>query len=511
MARSSDATVELRVDYRVAAARWAPSYLARLDGDHATIEVRAVVAQRTGEDWGRAVLRLSTAEPEQFAAILPELAPQRIGRRQESPSRSGFRPAPGGAEALYADYLRVARTTIREEAPRLVPADPSLDDLEDDGDTLVGAPATFDKKRAITQEVWDEQSSRAKAAFRTPPDGTRAYNAPAPAPTMSRARGTVVPNRADDSLPMPMMGYGGGAALGAPPMPDKPKPAPGPPPPRLDYGNLVMAPPGSRRAVTLVPARASPSARKRRSLVEVGAGIAAVTALALPPGCVGAWAQAYDYAFTADGAVDVASDGAWHALAITAKPATVKVRHVAVPREQADVFRVAAIANPHAAPLLPGPIDVYDHGTFLITSEVALTPPGAMLELGLGVDPTVKIARNAEFHEEATGVLRGGLRLVHAIAIDVENLSGRAVDVEVRERVPVVRDGDDTVEVAVGRVEPAWERWTPDPDAPADQRLRGGQRWRVQLPAGAKKQLRAAYEIRIASKLELVGGNRRES
>src|SRR5207248_7441258 len=114
-------------------------------------------------------------------------------------------------------------------------------------------------------------------------------------------------------------------------------------------------------------------------------------------GCTAAWAHAYDYAFTADGAVDVRADGAWHALAITAKPATVKLRHVAVPREQPDVFRVAAIANPHAAPLLPGPIDVYDRGTFLVTSEVELTPPGATLAIGLGVDPAVKIARNAEF------------------------------------------------------------------------------------------------------------------
>ena len=41
--------------------------------------------------------------------------------------------------------------------------------------------------------------------------------------------------------------------------------------------------------------------------------------------------------------------------------------------------------------------------------------------------------------------------------------------------------------------------------------LRGGYRWRVAVPAGQNKRLRAGYEVKIANKLELVGGNRRES
>jgi hypothetical protein len=160
---------------------------------------------------------------------------------------------------------------------------------------------------------------------------------------------------------------------------------------------------------------------------------------------------------------------------------------------------------------LPGPIDVYDRGRFLVTSEVDYTPPTAVVEIGLGVDPTVKIARNTEYREEATGMLRGGLRLIHAVTIDVENLSSRAIDLEVRERMPVTRDGDDDIEVIPGKVDPAWERWTPDPNAPRDQRLRGGYRWKLAVPSSQKRTLRTGYEVKIAGKHELVGGNRRES
>lgn len=72
---------------QVAAARWAPSDVARIDGDHVTFELRATVAQLTGQDWSGVALRLSTAEPERFGA-LPELAAQRIGRRQADTVRA---------------------------------------------------------------------------------------------------------------------------------------------------------------------------------------------------------------------------------------------------------------------------------------------------------------------------------------------------------------------------------------------------------------------------------------
>jgi uncharacterized protein (TIGR02231 family) len=270
-----------------------------------------------------------------------------------------------------------------------------------------------------------------------------------------------------------------------------------------------MAAAASHVRGTLIPADPDPVA----GLVagELAAARARVVALPLPPGCHDDWAHTYDYAFASDGAIDVKSDGAWHSVAVTVKSSTAKLHHVAVPRAQSDVFRIGAIANPFQGPLLPGPIDVYDRGKFLVTSSVDYTPPGATVEIGLGVDPAIKIARNTTFREEAAGMLRGRLELHHTITIDVDNLSPRAIDLEVRERIPVTREGEDDIEVAIGRVEPAWERWTPDADAPRDKRLRGGHRWRVAVPPGKKQTLRASYEVKIATKHELVGGNRRES
>jgi len=493
--------VKIWLEYQVGAARWAPSYVVRLDGDRAVVEVRAVVAQDSGEAWIGVPLRLSTAEPERFSQ-LPELHAQRIGRRQQEPAKLGFRAPPVGAAALYADYDRGLERTATISKPKPMPARDSFE-----SDEMYVGPAPEQPMRSayggLANENWDEESSRAKDAFATdmrqmPMAQAMPAAPPPPAPAMAAPE---LKKRASGAPRRPTEGGGGGVA-------DQ-KSIAREPVARLDYGNLRMAPPASPSRGTLVPADRDPWAMKIEG--DVTTAHARLVALPLPPGCIADWSHAYDYAFATDGAVDVKSDGAWHSIAVTSRSSTAKLRHVSVPREQADVFRMAAIANPFVGPLLPGPIDIYDHGRFLVTSEVDYTPPGATVEIGLGVDAAIKIARNTEYREEAAGMLRGALRLHHAITIDVDNLSGRAIEIEVRERIPVTRDGDDEVEVTLKQIEPTWERWTPEADGPHERRLRGGYRWRVNVPAGQKKRMRAGYEVKIAGKLELVGGNRREA
>jgi hypothetical protein len=547
---SGEGALAIHLEYLVGAARWAPSYVARLEPDRATVEVRAVVAQDTGEDWTGVPLSLSTAEPSRFAA-LPELAAQRIGRRQQESARAGFRAPPTGAEALFADYDRDRRRTCGEpprpaRAPRVVGERSQYED-----GTYLGQPPAPADAKPLADEVWDDETSRAKEAYDTPAEGFLRMSLPdtgvAPQPEQAPARNrhetsvgskkrasaretakVPAPPPAAAAPAMPRGGFAaqstpapttvmvsqafalGGAAPGyAGGSPLAPPPPPPPPAARLDYGNLRMAPPSSPSRGRLVPAPADRHAADAEH--ETFTRQVKLAALALPPGCAAGWLHTYDYAFATDGAVEVRADGAWHSIAVTSQVSTVKVRHVAVPREQADVFRLASVANPFAGPLLPGPIDVYDRGRFLVTSSVDYTPPGAEVEIGLGVDPAVKIARNTEFREEVGGMLRGALKLIHTIAIDIENLSSRPIDVEVRERVPVVREGDDEMEITMGRADPPWERWTPEAEGPGARRLRGGHRWRVQVPASQKRTLRAGYEVKISGKLELVGGNRRES
>ncbi|HEY4245050.1 MAG TPA: mucoidy inhibitor MuiA family protein [Kofleriaceae bacterium] len=491
----------VHVEYFVVAARWAPSYVARLDGDGVRVELRALVAQRSGEDWSGVPLKLSTAKPDQFAP-LPQLHAQRFGRRQPDAAPKGFRAPPAGATELYADYdlafgePRTGRTSGFEETPTAEFAAPQQD-MRASFAPPVGSVAPPPAPARAMVPMAPGGAPQSFGAMKSRGGASRVMAFSEPAPKMMK-------KVAYDG------GGGGGDLDDLEMMKDA---APLRPTPRLDYADLVLAPPSSPLRGKLVASSLVHGARDGEAAADRAAAQAmmAIGALRLPRGYATDWAFAYDYAYGTDGAVDVASDGAWHSIAVTALPSTAKLRHVTVPRVQSDAFRIAELANPFGGPLLPGPIDVYDRGTFLVTSAADFTPPGATVEIGLGVDGAVKIARNTEFAEEQTGVLRGKLGLHHGIRVDVENLSPRAIDLEVRERVPVVREGDDDVEVVVGSVSPPWEAWTPDPDAPKAERLRGGHRWRVTVAAGAKQTLRAAYDVKIAAKHELVGGNRRES
>jgi hypothetical protein len=134
-----------------------------------------------------------------------------------------------------------------------------------------------------------------------------------------------------------------------------------------------------------------------------------------------------------------------------------------------------------------------------------------VVDLGLGVDQGIKVARNTRYREETSGLIGGSLELHHQILIDLRNNLDQPAPIEVRERLPTVRDDDeDEIRVTVGKVSPDWEPYQQNPESASEDELDGGHRWQVEVAAGGSQSLRVEYAIKISSKHELVGGNRRE-
>jgi Domain of unknown function (DUF4139) len=291
-------------------------------------------------------------------------------------------------------------------------------------------------------------------------------------------------------------------------------------PDMLRYGDLRMSPPSSRRRGRL--ALASQIELYMALLIEQRVEVhfdvlGTVTrarqrslSVTLPPGCVLAWAQGYDYAYRAESRVDVPSDGDSHSLPLVERRADSQPLYVVVPRESSDVFRTASVTNPLDSPLLPGAVDVYLGGDFLLTSRIEFTPPRGVFSVGLGVEQGIKVARNTRYREESAGLMGGALLLRHQVHVELRSALRRPAPLEVRERIPVAREGDDDVQVSVMSTRPQWEDWQQDQARPSEALLRGGYRWRVTLEPGAREELRADYDIRIPAKQELTGGNRRE-
>lgn len=529
----AEAGSTLYFEYLVPGACWSPAYTVWLeDGDKARIAMRALVAQRTGEDWKGVKLVLSTADPDRWTE-LPELAKLRVGRAQPPKAKRGYREPPEGAGALFADYDRTFGPPTAGE--------PTFGAEPPDSDGYELSSAVMDKLEEIEadEEASDEPSEALDERVITRPPSAGPVPMPPPAPgamamPLSRARkGGGLLGAIGGAVMAP-------AALVVSAFPERARAQSAPhgesvsrraverdtvepPPPRFDldveamaYGRLRMFGPDSwRRGELAVVAAAEVYAEGLGVSVDVGVAIrialrrAEVDSDGLPSGHVlPETPDAFDYAYAADLLADVPSDGAFHVVPIITHDAPAKMRHVAVPREASDVFRLVEIECPDAA-WLDGPADVYEKKrgeyTYLLTTRIPPTAPRADLELGLGVEQSIKVARNITFTEQSTGLLGGGLALVHDIAIDLKNNLGRPAEIEVRERIPIKREDDDDIEVEIGAVDPEWEEWD------QDDSLSGGHTWTLKLAAGGEKKLKARYTVRISSKHQLVGGNRRES
>ncbi len=552
-----DRRARICVEYQVSGARWAPAYSVQLDDamSRAGLSLRAHVAQNTGEDWSGVELTLSTADAQRWTE-LPELGSLRIGRRQPVAPKRGWRPPPEGVDDLYRDYDSVFRPGLLEgeatgelEAEEAAPVAGYPSEADDTGKVVTNsvmfsldASADFDEAETAVAEP---PMAPAPPALSEREDTDLYAPSPVMAPPMMEAKrsrgglgalfGRAHRASAKERAPEPSstigapQSYGAGvsAAL-AEAAPGGMAPAEGPAlaasTDMLSYGTLRMPPASAadRGRLTIaaqhdVYLELLVSQRISVTLDEVEYALRAaadrtqsVEHAPLPPRCRPAWSEDYDYAYVAESSVDVPSDGDFHSIPIRSGEAAAEPLYVVVPRESTDVYRTVEIENPIDAPLLPGPIDVYWRGDFLLTSEVDFTPPRAKVRLGLGVEQAIKVSRNTRFREESAGLMGGSLDLRHQILIEALNHTKRSVALEVRERIPVIRDDEEEIRLDVKEVSPPWEDYDPFPSAAEAAELRGGHRWRLRLEPGRTENLKVSYTVRIPAKLELIGGNRRE-
>jgi len=552
--------LELRLRYLVPGARWAPSYVLRLHPSlgSGTLELRALVGQATGERWTDVALTLSTAHPQQWTE-LPELRALRLGRRQPPPPKTGWRPPPPGTELLYADYDRVhaqepelppvpkqepmrppaaggvagfarPETATRTRAGHI--ADDESPDLDFEEVELIAEEAARSYAMPQAQSIPREPNMRKPAP---PAPGAPTLRASlampvAPAAAFAQSRSAGLGGMLGSAIDG-LFGGGGAPSSGMAPdgaaydMPSEPRPhgsqisdvlvadrA------QLEYGGLWLPPADDPRRGALQRADRGERYARLASLPpeQIASALARGEAAReqawvledrqAPEGHRWAeGAEGFDYAYEAQAHVDLDSDGELHGLPLCSSAVEATPRYVSVPRETQDVFRVVVLRNPLDAPLLPGPVDVYLGGRFALASTLDVTPPRGRVELGLGVEQAIKIARNTSFEEESAGLLKRSRDLGHHLRVEVKNHLERAVTIEVRERLPVTREGENDIEVVERSSDPTWEDLKQELPP-----LEGGRAWRVEVPAGGERMLRASYTIRIPQNHEIVGGNRRE-
>ncbi|WP_437914561.1 DUF4139 domain-containing protein [Sorangium sp. So ce302] len=517
----------LRLEYAVFAARWWPAYAARFSrgATEVALQLDALVAQASGEDWKDVRLALATADLVQDTR-LPELASLRLSRAQRPPRR-GYRPAPEGLDAMFDGFDRFV-AALPEPAARTTAAPGKLPPARDGGE------ATRNRASPEPFAAMKRPAPPAPSGPAAPPPPMQAAAPMAFAPPMPLA----APARKSRGLSLPS--FGGGH--GAPPPPPAPQ-ASAPPVPRSALGSAAsveaaasleeewLAPEqaleGAGAAPALEPAQVEewldfdalhlPGAGKQRGrLARDEPGPSRRNArraeqdiadLGAPPRAVDPRDSRgqFDHLYVGESAADVPSNGGLHRVALGAARAPAAPRFVTAPREAADVYREARVENPFDAPLLAGPVDIFVDGALAAQSALGRVDRGGLLRAGLGVEERIRVARNARVDESSAGLLGGSLAVEHAVVIDLSSSLGMGVEVEVLDRIPVTDDKD--VEIKLLSSQPKAEPYTQEE---LGEPVRGGLRWRVPIAPGGKASVAFTYRVVFSSKNEIVGGNRRE-
>ena len=489
----------LEISYGVPGARWWPAYTVRLteQNQRAAWALEAHVAQASGEDWTGVALTLATVDLIRDAR-LPELASFRLGRAQ-TPPRRGYRPLPEGLEAMFGGY---DSAVSKGPAPR-APAPPA-------------PPPPAPAPPPLTAQEEDDEDTFGPVVSRAPAPPSRAMLPPVGAAPM--------PRRAE-SKARTMAAFGGAAGAAGT------MGAPGAAPQGMATGSESAA--VAKRAVStgkeslepadtwldfdrLILGQMNDRAHRGRLAQDPGvAGDGGPAAVArekiervVPADATDPRAYAsrgYQLHYESNAPADVPSNGVAHRVLLSAAEARSEPRLIVVPRESGDVYREARMTNPFDVALLPGGVDVFVDGALLTASRIGVIGRGGMIELGLGVEDRVRVARNARVEESTAGLLGGQTLSDHIITIDLASALGNEVEVEVFDRIPVTDDKDVTIELRAAR--PKAEKYV---QSDKGEPIRGGHRWRVGVPAGGKAHIEFAYRITLSSKSELQGGNRRD-
>ncbi len=182
------------------------------------------------------------------------------------------------------------------------------------------------------------------------------------------------------------------------------------------------------------------------------------------------------------------ADGRPYWLPVDVVKTKAKAGYVTVPKLRPYVFQAVAFKNPARYPLLAGRIHVHRGGTYVGDTRTEYRAPGEHMELSLGIDEELKVERTdlVEKNRRA-GIFSKTKHMDRAYRVELESRATRAVEVEVRENIPVSKVADVKVKLDKKKSTKGYEH----------DSHRGFVTWRVRLKPGEKKHVDLSYEIHL--------------
>ncbi|MEL6617257.1 MAG: DUF4139 domain-containing protein [Pseudomonadota bacterium] len=147
----------------------------------------------------------------------------------------------------------------------------------------------------------------------------------------------------------------------------------------------------------------------------------------------------------------------------------------AVPRINETAFRQVAFTNTSPEILLPGQATLYVDGQLVGITQMSTLPPNADTDVFFGPIEGLRLKRTVlDRNEGDRGLINRSNEEREEIRLEIENLTGRAWDIAVRENVPFSEQEDLVID---------W-RANPAPDVEAVDDRRGILEWNLALDPG---------------------------
>ena len=192
--------------------------------------------------------------------------------------------------------------------------------------------------------------------------------------------------------------------------------------------------------------------------------------------------------------IPVPADGQSHRATLAILELDAGLDHLTVPKAAPEAYLRATVTNTSAHTLLAGPVAVFHGAHYVGTSALAQpVPPGAEVELQLGVDDRLTVERELVSRETSRKVVGSLRRTDVAYRITLANHTGRAARVTVRDQIPVSRHEGITVRDVHA---------SPGTNETTDL---GQLTWLLELRPGATRALDFGFRLEHSRGLELSG------
>ncbi|MBP7688239.1 MAG: mucoidy inhibitor MuiA family protein [Thermoflexales bacterium] len=191
--------------------------------------------------------------------------------------------------------------------------------------------------------------------------------------------------------------------------------------------------------------------------------------------------------------VSVPSDNSPHKVNIAAISLPPKLDYLSVPKLAEAVYRRATLTNRSEYLLLPGQANLFVDGDFVGTLTLDRVAPNEEFDLTLGVDERVVVTRELKAREVDKKIIGDRRRIRVAYEIEVRNLRDRAIDLEVRDQLPVSRH--EQIKVKLEAADPK----------PIEQTELNELIWKLSPAANAKQLCRFDFTIEHPALMQVIG------